>query len=384
MIPIYRSTRSSFYCSRSPYLPPNLMVARRSFCIKKINNCATIIFGDFLILDDLNKLDLLRKCAWQEYKQVAAREEFKKINPNEKNIEEAKNIEEGEEIFQALIEILPPPLGIPKASPGVISLDDFTVQFWSSLNHHTVRAPFKQHTSQSIHIDKDKALDMLSKLIEERKIKLQDDILILAKGCDNNEAAVKLRLFIAIELKKRTYMIATDINYNALCMTRGLDLLVQENLAKMNEPSFPPANIIARDTLNREDPLIIKNMIGQKIALLFRLTAITPLQKIKDLISDVIKNNDICVMHFFEDASLTIDAFNTRRYHNRVEEEIDGVQISYYLTNNKKMNLIVWKQDALAKFIDKQQGRILKMSQINANNDHGEGSSFFVCIVEKK
>ena len=355
--------RSGYVCNFS-----QLRMARRSFCIEKIDACASKVFTkDFLHSEDFLKLKCLEAYSWKEYK----------IN----NIQE-KTIEKAEQKFQVLLAADPSLLSIRSATPGTFSPKSTSI-FWSSERHHTVRAPFKQGSVKSKHEDKDEALDMLSKLIGKGTIKLQDDVILLAKGCDNNEAAVKLRLYMAIELKKRTHMIATDVNFNALSRARGLDLLVQEKLFNHTNISFPLSNIIVRDMFNHDDPLIIKGQIGQRIAMPFRLTALTPLEKLEKQITALINKNDICVMHFFEDTSSTTKALtNEYKYSKRSQLNKGNTEISYCHGNG--LDISIWKQDVLRTFIHQQGGHVLEMKQVITESDTGAKINLLICIVEKK
>jgi hypothetical protein len=158
----------------------------RHFTIKAINDYAIKIIGkSFLSLSDSEKKAELDQLVCKEYEKIGIT---------------GSTIEEAERNLQLYMITHPSLIG---TKPGLVSANNSLNKYWSA---HEILPPFKQGSIDCKFADKDVALDKLSRLIEEEKIKTKDTIFLLVQGCDNNEAATKLRIYLEDKLGKKTYM----------------------------------------------------------------------------------------------------------------------------------------------------------------------------------
>lgn len=352
--------------------PPPQTILKKKICVR-INQCAREILGEsFLNSEEHDKIKMLDHLVWSN-------------SYIPRNLLEGKT-EEAEKNYQVLLASGQIPPILEGAIPGLFSTDlDSTSIFWSSEKHHTVRAPYIKGTTQSKHRDKDLSLEMLHNLIENKKFYLADKLTLIVEGCDNNEAAAKFFTYLIASFKKEVNMVCTDVNFNALARCRGLDVFIQQQLFRHIGRNLTHSDIIVRDSFNDKDVLTFKHNIRQRIAMPFRLTAISPVEKLPKYINRLIRENDLCLMHFFQDNQITSKTLTDKyKYSERSHANTNdlGTDITYCYGNGLKIS--IWRQDTLLAFIKKVGGEVLDMQEITTESDSGNEVSLWLCVVQKK
>lgn len=120
-------------------------------------------------------------------------------------------------------------------------------------------------------------------------------------------------MFFAWNLKRKMSRIVSDVNFKALMRTRGLHELTNDLCNQQGFCEYPPlrAHIVCSDALNKASATLITPLpfpiaSSLRVGLPFRLTAITPPDKVKSFVRDCLENTDICALHFLEDNPMTL------------------------------------------------------------------------------
>ena len=349
-------------CQRATYnfLP---YLIHRSYSIAKINGITGNVLGtEFLNSSDEEKKRILASFAINRYDKEGI------ISP--------KKLEKREALYQvSLIEQEDP----TRIKPSELSVDK-TTAYWATT--HQPAAPYKRGTPRSRHEDKDAGLDILTKHLANQQVLPDVEVLILAlQGCDNNDAGNKLLLYLALEKMKRVHMVATDVNFAALALTRGL---YEFSTYRAGQDAInTKADIVVHDFFNDQTPLIIPE-IAQRIALPFRLTAIAPIEKISTVVKMLILENDICVMNFLVDEENTRNTLmNHRNLTSKTKKTVNNVEIHYY-QSIKGHSICVWTEATLRTFIDQSDGEILEINNIPTTDDHGNDIRVLVALIARK
>jgi hypothetical protein len=337
-------------------------VIPRPYSIAKINGVTGSILGtEFLNSSDEVKKRVLASFAINRY--------------DKEGIASQKKLEKREALYQISL-VGQQDQTIIKPSP--ISTNK-TTAYWATT--HQPAAPYKRGTARSKHEDKDAGLDILSKHLAKQHALPGEEVLILAlQGCDNNDAGNKLLLYLSLEKMKKVHMVATDVSFAALSLTRGLyefsTYRVGQNLLNAK------ADMVIHDFFNDETPLFIPE-IAQRIALPFRLTAIAPIEKISFAVKSLIHNNDLCVMNFLADEENTRNTLvNHRNLTSKMSRIIDNIEINYY-QSVKGHSICVWTEATIRMFIQQSHGQILEIDNIPTTDDHGNDIRVLVALVSR-
>lgn len=343
---------------------------KKSYSIEKINEHAKRIIGKhFINLKDEEKYAKLIKKASKEHKKYGIRD---------------KDPIKAEESLQKIkkkwkIGIRPNKV-LKKRDQG----------YWENPIRR-IHSPYVHKTVNGKFADKDLALDGLSKLIESKSISLpKEGVCLVVKGCDNNEAATKLRIYLQENKSIKTLMIATDVNPKALLIARGLDALVRSNLKKKGKKPYVQSDIVRHDAFNKNELLPRKKIKLPIIELDFRLPTIVPaLEKkntfgIEGYVIDAIKGSNICIMNFLEESDQTSDILQkTYQYEKPIEKSINSVPATFYQTEkNKEEGMYSWKKDNLRSFISNSGGDTLFLESSEAIVDSGKKIKVLSAIIK--
>jgi hypothetical protein len=188
-------------------------------------------------------------------------------------------------------------------------------------------------------------------------------------------------------------MVATDINLKALSIARGLESLVQQQRIKQGKTPFIPSDFVVHDAFNKEEPLHISETLRklQSIGLVFRLSIVAPnltisnVTGIEDFTRSLIKNNDVCVMHFLQNSTETFTTLKKHyRYSDPVERKLQGVSVLYSKGNINNFGLYTWNKEKLEEFISASGGSTLFLDSTEGVDDLGGKIKVLTSIVEKK
>ncbi|MDX8430727.1 MAG: hypothetical protein SNF33_02840 [Candidatus Algichlamydia australiensis] len=283
----------------------------------------------------------------------------------------AKRLETCELLFQKRLAQSAPHMPI---KPSLIS-ENPTSEFWH--RHHKVHAPFKDRTVECFHTDKEHAVQNLSNLFKEGKLCIETpNAYIITHGCDNNDAGLKVRLNLE-ELSVKTHGIALDISLHALSMSRGLDTLVNDVM-----PTFSKSDIVFHDLYSENSNIHFPSNF-QKLALAFRLTAISPIQTIVSLTKKIISSSDFSIIAFLSDDALTISSIIERGYKKkRGSANLSENLVLPYYQANQGSTLGVWDAGNIYKLVDLCDGKIITMDSVRASDDHNNPINVVYVIVE--
>ncbi len=345
----------------------------RFLSIEVVNNYARRVIGSyFLNLSDQEKKVIIMNHAFEEYAKAG--------------IDKSHSLIEAERKLQLYIANRTSFIDV---TPGLIAKSYIMNLYWTK---HSILVPFKQTSIECNFADKDLALDSLSKLIEEGKVKIDNEMLLRVDGCDNNEAATKLRIYLEDRHNKKTYMVATDINLEALAMARGLESFVQRQRREIGIAPFESSDFIVRDAFNSANVLNNnRSELLSRINLIFRLSIIAPrlttsnVVGLTDFIRFVIDKNSMCVMHFLKNSNETQKTLQKNyKHHSLTLETIHRHKVLYSKGNVGNAGLYLWERDQLEFLISELGGNILSFNEAVAIDDLNGIVNVFTVIVEKK
>src|SRR4051812_30715434 len=94
---------------------------------------------------------------------------------------------------------------------------------------------------------------------------------------------------------------------------------------------------------------------------------------VQDFVQGVIKESNICIMHFLESSTQTFKTLQSScRYDRPVETSLKGTRVLYSQGAREDYGIYFWGKEDLESFISESEGHILSLSSSEAIEGLGE------------
>ena len=237
-----------------------------------------------------------------------------------------------------------------------------------------IKMPFSNKKPELPLLDKDYSIGMVMSFLQENSDTISKKVTILLfPGCDTNEAGTKLRFCLeSIDIK--TKVIASDLNFQALAITRVSDNLLSNSL---KEREIEPATILYHDCFSKEPLITCNESESLKVSLPFRLSTSIQVNELEYQLKKLLQSGDLVVLHFLEKTDKTINGLCLLGYENKeLTTTVVEEQIFYLETKTtEKINITLWNEKILNTVISKFNGEVLKIDKVATTDDSGKTST---------